>query len=58
MNAEECNIRARQCAANADAAPTPALALEFLQLAARWRAMAARETFMGPLGESRPVLDI
>lgn len=51
MNAEDCNIRAHQCAANAAIAPTEAMAVEFLKLAARWRAMALREKFLGPFDE-------
>jgi hypothetical protein len=51
MDATECNKRASECAASAAIAPAESLALEFLQLAAQWRAMAARENFLGALGE-------
>jgi hypothetical protein len=51
MNAEECHQRARQCAANAAIAPAESLALEFLRLAAQWRAMATRENALGDLGD-------
>jgi hypothetical protein len=51
MNATECNKRACECAASAAIAPVEYLALEFLQLAAQWRVMAARENFLGALGE-------
>ena len=51
MDALECNKKARECAASAAIAPVESLALEFLQLAAQWRAMAAREDFLGVLGE-------
>jgi len=49
MNADECNRRASACAANAAIAPIESLALEFLRLAAQWRALAMRETFVGGL---------
>jgi hypothetical protein len=51
MNAEECNSRANACAANAAIAPVESVALEFLRLAAQWRAMALRENFLGQLGD-------
>jgi len=51
MNASECNRRASKCAANAAVAPEESVALEFLNLAAQWRAMAVRESFLGQLGE-------
>jgi hypothetical protein len=50
MTADECNRRARECAANAAIAPIESLALEFLRLAAQWRAMAVRENFVSQLG--------
>jgi len=59
MDAAECNKRACECAASAAIAPGESLALEFLQLAAQWRAMAARENFLGELGESAaPTADL
>jgi hypothetical protein len=51
MNAAECNRRARECAAFAAIAPVESVALEFLKLAARWRAMGVSEAFLGELGE-------
>jgi hypothetical protein len=51
MNAEECEKRASDCAANAAIAPAEPLALEFLKLAAQWRAMAVRQIFLGRVGE-------
>jgi hypothetical protein len=50
INARECNLRAAECAAKAASAPTESINLEFLSLAARWRAMAVRENFLGQLG--------
>ena len=47
MTADQCHDRARRCAAYADMAAAEDLALEFLELAARWRAMAVRENFLG-----------
>lgn len=52
MNADECNRRACECAANAAIAPIESLALEFLRLAAQWRVMAVRENFVGELAKS------
>jgi len=52
MDAAECNKRACECAASAAIAPGESLALEFLQL-------AARENFLGELGESAaPTADL
>ena len=51
MNAQECNARASECAANAALATVESVALEFLKLAAQWRAMAVRDIFLGNLGE-------
>jgi len=42
MTEEECNDRALRCAANAALAQSEPVSLEFLRLAAQWRAMAAR----------------
>jgi hypothetical protein len=50
INARECNLRAAECAAKAASAPVESIRLEFLSLAARWRAMAVRENFLGQLG--------
>jgi hypothetical protein len=54
MNASECNSRALECAANAAMAPGETLAREFLKLAAQWRAMAIRESYLGHVGEGAP----
>jgi hypothetical protein len=51
MNAEECNARASACAANAASATVESVSLEFLRLAAQWRAMAVRDIFLGHVGE-------
>ena len=50
INAKECNLRAAECAAKAASAPDESIGLEFLNLAARWRALAVRENFLGQLG--------
>ena len=47
MNASECRQRASECAANASVAAEESVALEFLKLAAQWRAMADRQIFLG-----------
>jgi len=47
MNSAECNRRASECAANADIAVEELVSLEFLRLAAQWRAMAVRQIFLG-----------
>jgi hypothetical protein len=51
MTAEDCNRRASECAANAAIAPVESIAIEFLTLAAQWRAMAVREHALGNLGD-------
>jgi hypothetical protein len=51
MNAQECNSRASECAANAALARVEWIAQDFLKLAAQWRAMAIRESFVGQVGE-------
>ena len=51
MTAEECHERASVCAANASLAVSQPIALEFLTLAAQWRAMAARLIYLGPIAE-------
>ena len=47
MTADECHQRAAACAANAKLAASEPLALEFLRMAAQWRAMASRTIFLG-----------
>jgi hypothetical protein len=47
MNANECNLRASQCAANAAVAADETVSLEFLKMAAQWRAIAVRQIFIG-----------
>lgn len=56
MTADECHQRAGQCAANAELAASEPLALEFLRMAAQWRAMAVRTIFLGSADASGPVL--
>jgi hypothetical protein len=48
MTAEECNTRALECARNASLAVSEPVSLEFLKLAAQWRAMAGRLIYLGP----------
>lgn len=50
MNAAECNLRANQCAANAALALNELVSLEYLKLAAQWRAMATRVIFIDVVG--------
>ncbi|HXQ12476.1 MAG TPA: hypothetical protein VN805_15895 [Caulobacteraceae bacterium] len=47
MNAEQCHARAAECAANAALSTIESVTLEFLKLAAQWRAMAVRDIFLG-----------
>jgi hypothetical protein len=47
MNAEQCHARAAECAANAALSSAESVSLEFLRLAAQWRAMAVRDIFLG-----------
>ena len=47
MNATECNQRASDCADNAAASVDESVELEFLRMAALWRAMAVRQIFLG-----------
>jgi hypothetical protein len=47
MTAAECQVRASECAANAKLAVSEPVAMEFLRLAAQWRAMAVRTIFLG-----------
>jgi hypothetical protein len=52
MNSKECNLRAAECAEKAALAPVESVAIEFLRLAAQWRAMAVREDLLlGPSAE-------
>ena len=51
MTAEECNRRAADCAATAAAAADESVSLEFLKLAAQWRAMAVRDIHLGAIDE-------
>ena len=52
MTAEECNAHASACAAKAAMAQDDSVAMEFLTLAAHWRAMGAREIFLGSIEHS------
>jgi len=47
MNANQCQVRAAACAANALIAADQDVSLEFLKLAAQWRAMAVRTIVLG-----------
>lgn len=51
MTAEECHQHAADCAANADLCLDHSIAMEFMRLAAHWRAMALREIFLGHVRE-------
>jgi len=51
MNAEDCNVRAAACAANAALTPDESISSEFLRLAAQWRAMGVRYIFLGSVDE-------
>ncbi len=51
MDAEQCRMRAAECAANAVISADESVSLEFLRLAAQWRAMAVRDIFLGPVAE-------
>ena len=55
MTPEQCNQRASACAENAAIAPGEAMAAEFMELAAQWRAMAVRDNYLGQLSESAPI---
>jgi hypothetical protein len=56
MNAEDCNVRAAACAANAALTPDEAMSAEFLKLAAQWRAMAVRYIYLGSVDGPLDVL--
>jgi hypothetical protein len=47
MTSEECHLRAAECATNAAMSGDESVTSEFMALAARWRAMAVREIFLG-----------
>jgi hypothetical protein len=49
MTMDECHQRADACAANARIAASEPVALEFLRMAAQWRAIAVRSIFLGPM---------
>jgi hypothetical protein len=49
LTAEECHERAGICAANARLAVSEPVALEFLTMAAQWRALAERTIFLGSI---------
>jgi len=51
MTADECNQRAAECAANASLAASEPVSLEFLKLAAQWRAMAVRCILIRPAND-------
>lgn len=57
VTADECNERARACAANAAIAPVEAVKQEFLTLAAQWRAMAVRQIFIGQIARPAEAVD-
>jgi hypothetical protein len=50
MTADQCSQRASECAANAALAVDQAISVEFLRLAAQWRAIAVRRIFIGDIG--------
>lgn len=58
MDANECNQRASDCAANAAIASEESVAQEFLKLAAQWRAMAVRNIFIGRIDDNVAEPDI
>ena len=47
MDADQCQVRAAACAANALIAVDEEVSQEFLKLAAQWRAMAVRTIVLG-----------
>jgi len=51
MTSEECHLRARTCAANAEASRDAVVASQFVKLAVRWRAMALGERSLGPIAD-------
>jgi hypothetical protein len=52
MDADQCQVRAAACAANALIAVDDEVSLEFLKLAAQWRAMAVRTIVLESADES------
>lgn len=52
MDAEQCRERAAECAANALRSADESVSLEFLRLAAQWRAVAVRDIFLGSIAET------
>ena len=57
MTAEECNQRAAICAESASLAASEPVALEFMRLAAQWRAMAMRVIVLDHTVDPAPALD-
>jgi hypothetical protein len=51
MNTKECDQRASECAQNAALSIDEAVAIEFLRMAALWRAMAVRQIFLGHVAD-------
>ena len=51
MTADECNQRGVRCAENAALSVNEPVRLEFMKMAAQWRAMANRLIFLGSLDE-------
>jgi hypothetical protein len=47
MTSDECERRAAICAANAAISTNTLVSLEYLRMAAQWRAMGSREIFLG-----------
>lgn len=56
MTADECQQRASDCAAKAALSVSEPVKLEFLKLAAQWRAMAVRVIYIGAIDEPAQVL--
>jgi hypothetical protein len=52
MDADQCHVRAAECAANALVAADEQVSQEFLKLAAQWRAMAVRTIVLGSVDEA------
>jgi hypothetical protein len=51
MTSEECHLRARVCAANAEVSHDVAIASQFMKLAVQWRAMAVGERSLGEVAD-------
>jgi hypothetical protein len=58
MTADECNMRAAECAENAAIAVDGSVCAEFLRMAARWRAMAVRDIFLGYVDVAAPPISV